>query len=173
MDRKHLSESDKNETGRYRLVDRFVEISQYEFEKALKKFRPQRIRPTGVFEAVYKIFLQNGLSIWVYSTIRRDTGVSREKGSDAIRVVMMYRDSRIIDTAPKTLRTINWDEILISKIEDMIDISTDYLDPSGHPLLKKKKKDGKGIFYGCALYPDCKYIYKGEKPLSKLYEHQT
>jgi hypothetical protein len=173
VDRKHLSEPDYTETGRYRLVDKFVEISQYEFEKALKKFKPQRIRPTGVFEAVYKIFLQNGLSIWIYSTIRRDTGVSREKGSDAIRTVMMYRDNRIIQTAPKTLRTSNWDEILIRKIEDMIDMSTDYLDPNGHPLLKKKKKEGKGIFYGCALYPECKYIYKGEKPLSELYGEQT
>ncbi len=151
------------------LVDRYVDISQYDFEKALKKFNPRLVKPEGVFEAVYKIPLENGLSIWVYSTIDTQTGVSREKGSDAIRTILMFDDRKIVEAAPKTLRTTNWDDNLIEKIESLIEMTTDYLDPSGHPLIKKKKKDGKGSFYGCALYPECKYIYKGEKPLGDLF----
>jgi len=151
------------------LVDRYVEITQYDFEKALKKYKPILIRPPGVFEAVYKISFLNKMSIWVYSTIDKNTGISREKGSDAIRVVLMYDDRKIVETAPKTLRTTNWDDNVRAKMDELIEMITDYVDPSGHPLIKKPKKDGKGSFYGCALYPECKYIYKGEKPLDQLY----
>ncbi len=152
------------------MVDRYVDISQREFEDALKKYHPKLIKPKGVFEAVYKISFPNDLSIWIYSTIDIRSGVSRERGRDAIRAVLMYSDSKIITTTSKTLRIEGWKKNLTDKIEEIKAEITEYRDPHGHPLLKKKKKDGKGIFYGCALYPECKYIYKGEKPLSKLYQ---
>ncbi|MFW9910063.1 MAG: hypothetical protein ACFFEF_16020 [Candidatus Thorarchaeota archaeon] len=152
------------------MVERHVDITQDEFERVLAKYKPKRIKPKGVFEAVYKIPLPNGLSIWIYSTINIHTGVSREKGADAIKTVLMYNDTKIIQTTSKTLRVESWKENLTAKLDGLISIVTEYRDPQGHPLLKKKKKEGKGIFYGCALYPECKYLYKGEKPLSQLYE---
>ncbi|MDF1539862.1 MAG: hypothetical protein P1Q69_13260 [Candidatus Thorarchaeota archaeon] len=152
------------------MVDRYVDISQDDFEKAIEKFSPKLVKPKGVFEAVYKLPLPNDLSIWIYSTIDIHSGVSREKGSDAIKAALMYQDTRIIKVTSKTPRVEKWSDNLREKIEELKALVTEYRDPQGHPLLKKKKKDGKGIFYGCALYPECKYIYKGERPLSKLHE---
>lgn len=152
------------------MVDRYVDITQEDFERTIKKYSPVRVKPKGVYEAVYKLPLANELSIWIYSTIDIHSGVSREKGSDAIKTVLMFKDAKIIKVAPKTLRVEKWSDNLREKIDELRTMVTEYRDPQGHPLLKKKKKDGKGIFYGCALYPECKYIYKGEKPLSKLHE---
>ncbi|MBD3408227.1 MAG: hypothetical protein GF411_19045 [Candidatus Lokiarchaeota archaeon] len=151
------------------MVDTYVDITQREFEKALDKYEWKRIEPWGVEEAVYRIEAGHGFSVWIYSTISTDTGVSREKGTDAIRALLKYKGEKIVANAPKTLRTKNWKKNLYAKIDELMEMVTEYKDPDGHPMVKRKRKDGKGIFYGCALYPKCKYIYKGEKPLDKLY----
>jgi len=124
-------------------------------------------------EIIYRIALQNDLSVWIYSTIDPKSGFSREYGSDAIRTVMMYKNSKAVMRESKTLRTANWEKNLNQKIKSLSERATEYKCPWGHALVKRKGKKGKGSFYGCAMFPDCKYVYKGEKRLSEVYDPKS
>lgn len=121
-------------------------------------------------EIVYRIPLQNDFSVWIYSTVNPKSGFSKEYGTDAIRTVLMYRNTKAVMKESKTLRTENWEKNLLAKIDDLKKRTTEYKCPWGHALVKRRGKDGKGSFYGCAMFPECKYIYKGEKRMSEIYD---
>jgi len=151
----------------------YVRINQEEFDNLIAKFNAEQISPRGTSEVVYRIILGNELSIWIYSTIRRKTGVSRPSGSDAIRTIMLYQEKQGVMKESKTLRTINWKKNLEKKIRSLQKRATPYQCPWGHALVKRKRKSGKGLFIGCAAYPKCKYIYKREKPLPEIYDPEN
>ncbi|MHA2494708.1 MAG: hypothetical protein ACXAEI_04405 [Candidatus Hodarchaeales archaeon] len=149
-----------------------VKIHQKEFEELMKQFDATTLKPKGTSEIIYRVPISfaKELSIWVYSTIYRKTRVSRELGADAIRIVMFYQDKKAVMREPKTLRKGKWKENITRKIENLKNRATEYRCPEGHPLVVRERKvDGKP-FHGCAAFPQCKYIYQGEKPLSKVYE---
>ena len=121
-------------------------------------------------EIIYRIPLKNDFAIWVYSTINPMSGMSRERGEDAIRMVLMYKNIHAVMKESKTLRTSNWKKNLESKIKELTEKTTEHRCPWGHPLVKRLGKGGKGSFYGCAMFPDCRYTYKGEKKISEVYD---
>lgn len=141
-----------------------VQIRRKEFDELMKRVNGQTIKPKGTAEIVYRIPIQKtkDLSIWVYSTIPHKTGVSRKLGSDAIRIMVFYEDRKIVMRETKTLRKGKWKENVERKIRGLMERTSDIRCPQGHPLVQRtRKKDGKP-FYGCALFPQCKYIYQGE-----------
>ncbi|UCE11902.1 MAG: topoisomerase DNA-binding C4 zinc finger domain-containing protein [Candidatus Thorarchaeota archaeon] len=121
-------------------------------------------------EIIHRIPLQNDFSIWVYSTVSPKTGYSRERGADAIRTVLMYKNRKAVMRESKTLRTTTWEKNLRQKIEDLTNRTTEYKCPWGHGLVRRPGKKGKGSFYGCSMFPECRYTYKGEKRLSEVYD---
>ena len=149
---------------------KFAIITREAFDEFMKKYKAKTSIRSVEGEIVYRIPLQNDLAIWVYSTINPISGESREKGEDAIRTVLMYKNSKAVMKESKTLRTKNWAKNLQDKIDDLQERTTEHRCPWGHPLVKRKCRGGKGSFYGCAIFPDCKYIYKGEKRLSDVYD---
>ena len=152
------------------MTRKYTVITREEFEEFMKPYKAKTSIRSAEGEIIYRIPLYHDLAVWVYSTISPKTGESREKGEDAIRTVLMYKNSKAVMKESKTLRTTNWAKNLQDKIEDLTKRATEYRCPWGHPLVKRKGKGGKGSFYGCAAFPDCKYVYKGEKRLSEVYD---
>ncbi|MFW9908976.1 MAG: topoisomerase DNA-binding C4 zinc finger domain-containing protein [Candidatus Thorarchaeota archaeon] len=149
---------------------KYVDISREEFEEVMEPYKAKTSIRSVEGEIIYRIPLKNDLSIWVYSTINPMSGMSRERGADAIRMVLMYKNSKAVMKETKTLRTSNWAKNLQDKIKDMTEKATEFRCPWGHPLVKRTGKGGKGSFYGCANFPDCSYTYKGETRLSDIYD---
>jgi hypothetical protein len=148
----------------------YVDISREEFEQVMERYRAKTSIRSVEGEIIYRIPLKNDLSIWVYSTINPKSGMSRERGADAIRMVLMYKNTKAVMKESKTLRTSNWAKNLEDKIKDLTEKTTEYRCPWGHPLIKRSGRGGKGSFYGCANFPDCTYVYKGEKRLLDVYD---
>ncbi|MHA2248300.1 MAG: hypothetical protein ACXADY_25345 [Candidatus Hodarchaeales archaeon] len=151
----------------------YVRIYRAEFDKFMTKFNAEQITPRGTSEIVYRIILGNELSIWIYSSIRRKSGVSRPAGKDAIRTIMLYQENHGVMKESKTLRTSNWEKNLEKKIRSLQKRATTYQCPWGHPLVKRKRKSGRGLFTSCAVYPKCKYIYSREKPIVEIYDPEN
>lgn len=150
-----------------------MDISREEFEEIMGPYNAKTSIRSVEGEIVYRIPLHNDLSIWVYSTINPKSGMSRERGADAIRMVLMYKNSKAVMKETKTLRTSNWATNLRKKIKSLTERTTEYRCPWGHPLIKRTGKVGKGSFYGCANFPDCSYVYKGEKRLADIYDPEN
>ena len=148
----------------------YVRIYSEEFDKYMTKFNAEQISPRGTSEIVYRILLGNELSIWIYSSIRRKSGVSRPAGKDAIRTIMLYQEKHGVMKESKTLRTSNWEKNLEKKIQSLRKRATLYQCPWGHPLVKRKRKNSRSLFTSCGYYPKCKYIYKREKPIDEIYD---
>ncbi|KXH76203.1 MAG: hypothetical protein AM326_03195 [Candidatus Thorarchaeota archaeon SMTZ-45] len=148
----------------------YVQISRDEFERTMAPFKAKTSIRSVEGEIIYRIPLPNDLSVWIYSTVNPKLGFSREYGADAIRTVLMYKNTHAVMKESKTLRTASWEKNLLQKIKNLSERATDYKCPWGHALVKRRGKKGKGSFYGCAMFPDCKYVYKGEKRLSDVYD---
>ncbi|MBY8998777.1 MAG: topoisomerase DNA-binding C4 zinc finger domain-containing protein [Candidatus Thorarchaeota archaeon] len=130
----------------------------------MSEFRAKEYIKSEEGEIVYRIPLQNDLWIWVYSTVTPKTGVSRNRGEDAIRTVLMYHNWKAVMKVSKTLRTENWKENLREKIKELSERVTDQICPDGHPLVRRTARTG-GHFLGCSMFPDCDYIQrKSAKP---------
>lgn len=152
------------------MVKKYADISREEFEEVMNSYKAKTSIRSVEGEIIYRIPLKNDFSIWVYSTINPISGMSKERGEDAIRMVLMYKNTKAVMKESKTLRTTNWKKNLESKIKDLTERATEYRCPWGHGLVKRPGKGGKGSFYGCAMFPDCKYTYKGEKRLADVYD---
>ena len=142
---------------------RYVEITKKQFDDVMIKYNARAFIPPKTGEWVYEVPVNRDLSIWIYSTLKARGGVSRGSGTDAIRTVLMYQKTRMIMSETKTLRTKNWALNLEKRIEALLQRTTKHTCPDGHPVVRRRGKGGKGWFYGCALYPDCKYIYQKDK----------
>jgi len=151
----------------------YVRINHAEFDKFMTKFNAGQISPRGTSEIVYRILLGNELSIWIYSSIRQKSSVSRPAGRDAIRTIMLYQENHGVMKESKTLRTSNWEKNLEKKIRSLQKRAIHHKCPWGHPLVRRKGKRSRSSFIACAAYPKCKYIYKKEKPLSKIYDPEN
>jgi hypothetical protein len=141
------------------MTGRFMEITRHEFSKLMSEYKAKEYIRSDDREIVYRIPLHNDLWIWIYSTVTPKTGVSRSRGEDAIRTVLMYQNRKAVMRSSKTLRTKTWKENLRKKIKDLTERVTDEKCPEGHPLVKRTAKKG-GFFLGCSMFPDCDYTKK-------------
>ncbi len=141
------------------MTGRYVEITREEFSKLMREYKAREYIKSEEGEIIYRIPLKNDLWIWVYSTVPPRTGVSRSRGEDAIRTVLMYRNRKAVMKSSKTLRTKMWKENLRKKIQELSERVTDKVCPDGHPLVMRSAKGG-GSFVGCSMFPDCDYVMR-------------
>lgn len=114
-----------------------------------------------IFEYVYEsadiIPQEDDVVLRCFSTISKNTDVAREKGSDAIRLVIYDKRTRTnMGGRKKTLRIKTYCKNLTEKIESISNETMDYVvtcDECGDFMVIR---DGKyGEFMGCRSYPDC------------------
>lgn len=161
----NFTEDDSQNSGSRKYTD----ISKAEFEHFLDSLHEEVGRfveiETGDFERVYELkddLTDNGLSLRIYSTIDKRTEDNRDKGTDAIRTVIVSRtedgDDIVVGGRTKTLRIETWEKNLKKKIVDIYRETQDYIEPcpedycSGY-LVEREGKYGE--FLGCTKYPSC------------------
>jgi hypothetical protein len=140
----------------------YKRINKEEFEECLAgtelDFHEVNYDWTG--ELVYEAYSKNEtFTIRVFSSLNKHSGQARDKGSDAIRVVLLHTESdrplmknkRVhrIDTFCKNLRQ------RISKIVGNKQQLTYCPRCDGVMVIRENKSNG-NKFYGCSNYPECK-----------------
>ena len=119
-----------------------------------------------IFEYVYEsadiIPQEDDVVLRCFSTISKNTDVAREKGSDAIRLVIYDKRTRTnMGGRTKTLRIKTYCKNLTEKIESISNETMDYVvkcDECGDFMVIR---DGKyGEFLGCRDYPDCQNTHE-------------
>lgn len=98
------------------------------------------------------------VGLMCYTTVHEETGVAREKGADAIRLVAVTPDGKPVAGERKTLRIKTWRKNLNKKIDSMIEQGKELVKicPQCDSLLERREGEY-GEFYGCRNYPDCDY----------------
>ena len=150
---------------------RYVRIEKEEFEDFLHE-RPERwglVNWSKAKELVYRTAQfapeDEDLSLYCYSTIDERTNRSRDKGSDAIRLVAVYKEQvHLRFGEKKTLRIQTWRKNLSKKIDSMIErgaAGIRFCDECGNVMVKREGKYGD--FFGCNSYPSCDYTEQMEE----------
>lgn len=110
-----------------------------------------------VYERVYCKEVQRGDSIYkvlIYTSIDKSTDKSRTVGSDAIRLVVLNNNDKVIANEKRVNRSENWQYRLNQRIDNWSD-GIEWCIQCGNPLVEKTGKYGK--FKGCSTYPLCGY----------------
>jgi len=99
------------------------------------------------------------LSLRIYTSITGE--VSRNKGEDAIRVVLAWKDEkdptrtpRIVGKSKRVHRMENWRKHLTSRLEQWESLAPPPCPSCQSPMVERKGKNSR--FYGCICYPHCK-----------------
>lgn len=140
---------------------RYTRITRDEFEEALDEteynFKEVDYNWTG--ELVYEAYSESKTyTLRVYSSLDKRTGQARDKGSDAIRTVVLHTDSgRPVLKEKRTNRIKTWKSNLKKKIRSLSERSSEVeiCRKCKSPMVIRENKDG-DKFYGCSSYPDCK-----------------
>jgi hypothetical protein len=139
------------------------------------KFQPMRVE--GALEFAYHRIVTNGpfpskrFDIQVYSTVDLRTGMTRDTGKDAIRV--MLRDIELNRTVLewKVLRTQGAFRMTRQRCQEAWGY---VMNPSHHcpdcGALLTARKGKRGDFLGCTNYPNCRFTRPITAPLA-LREH--
>ena len=135
-------------------------------------------QPVKTWEMVYgkRVYMQGSprqLTLRIYTTIDPETGIAREKGSDAIRVALFWREiltdssgnesaapSKLIGGDTKCLRVESWASNLGGRLEHWPDLIGPECPRCERPMVQR---DGKhGAFWGCTGWrkdgPSCNMI---------------
>jgi hypothetical protein len=139
----------------------YVEISKEEFEKALEPYKAQEETHYSHTEFEYRIEVRQYVFIRVYSSISVMTGWARSLGKDAIRLMLMNEQQLgkewPIMKEKRTHRTNGWQARMLEKIEELkTEGMIVRLCPNDHSALKLRQGPY-GEFYGCPMYPNCRY----------------
>jgi len=149
--------SEENSGSKYTSItkeefDEFINSLPYDFEEKRSPNAKEYIYSLkGVVDGRQDITLQ------VMSTVHVDSNVSRAKGKDAIRTVLMKTSTRKpVGGRTKTLRIPTWRKNLRKKIESLVEETSKYYTDCPECDGFLVKRTGKhGEFLGCTNYPQC------------------
>jgi len=139
----------------------YTGINKQEFEQALAEtsleFKEVNYDWSG--ELIYEATSDDEVfTLRVYSSLDKRTGEAREKGSDAIRTVVLHTETgRPVLKEKRTNRIKTWKKNLKKKIENITRRHTDVemCSKCGEPMVIRTSQDDKE-FLGCSAYPECK-----------------
>lgn len=141
----------------------YVNVTQDEMGPFLTlRHKFQRMEIEGTTELVYgRVFDHEGvkISLRVYTGINPD-GNSREKGADAIRLVLFVRDSegvpKIVGLMKRVHRVKGWRKNLEQRLNSWQDMLGPVCPKCGAMMvLRSQRKNKKSKFWGCMNYPTC------------------
>jgi hypothetical protein len=120
--------------------------------------KTEKLKVVQEYCYVLEIDSEKGTCLKIYSSIRKDTDVSRDVDTDAIRIVAANLDSGkpIRPQYPIVKRIPNWRNNLRIRISEIMqDLGTDMRCAKGHLLFLKKRPDATRYLL-CSKYPECK-----------------
>lgn len=111
-------------------------------------------------ELVYEAESKNGKFILrVYSSLDKRTGEARDKGSDAIRLVVLEKDTeRPVLKEKRTNRIQTWCKNLGKKIENIKNRKDEVrvCNKCNSVMVIRENNESGDRFWGCTGYPECK-----------------
>lgn len=111
----------------------------------------------GVYEEVYGWRVKENITLRIYTSISH--GISREKGKDAIRCILFFKDHTgkitLCGSEKKVLRVKGWKKNLAQRIENWQEFLGPTCPACQSPMVKRKNNKSKSFFYGCCMYPVC------------------
>ena len=139
----------------------FTDITKEEFEEALAEtqydFKEVNYDWSG--EAIYEEQSPQGkFTLRVYSSIDKRTEELRDKGSDAIRTVVLHTETdKPVLKEKRTNRIKTWKKNLQKKIDSLTSKSDELniCDECGSVMVIRENKVTGNQFLGCTGYPDC------------------
>ena len=141
-----------------------VKITQSQFESFLKNEAPEAwftVDETGAGELVYESvgvrIKHPTVTLRIYSTVDKQSRISRPKGDDAIRLVLWdTKTENVVGGEKKTLRIDTWRKNLRSKITNLLDQWDGFIAECPKCGSVMTRRDGEyGEFFGCVRYPEC------------------
>jgi len=140
----------------------YTKFNKQDFENCLDKtdenFR--EVEHGWTEELVYESRSDDGRFIMrVYSSLDKRTGRARDKGTDAIRLVVLDDETeRPVLKEKRTNRIQTWCKNLRSKIENIGNRRDElvFCSRCDSVMVIRKNKSSGNEFYGCSSYPDCK-----------------
>lgn len=154
----------------------YVKIAEDDFDDVMNSQRVQfeKRDPDWTKEYIYERDFRdsngNEFVLRVYSSIDTRDGEARDKGTDAIRAVVLFRQEKYPEyewkplfSQKRTHRTPGWDRRLGEKIETLLDSmpEIEYCNDCSGVMVVREGEYGK--FYGCASYPDCRHTRPYDK----------
>lgn len=133
----------------------FHEISAKDFTEAMGKIGFALISLPNVFELVFeRRFEETRFSIRVYSSVSAHSGMTREKGSDAIRVMIHDYDLDVDAPISVVKRTQNALTNLVVRCREAFVWKNAHKCKCGAIMAVRDGKRGK--FLGCSAFPKTK-----------------
>jgi len=142
-----------------RTFDRFTEE---QFKSVLEEtdYNFKKVDHNWTGEIVYETKSENGKFIMrIFSSLDKHTGKARDKGSDAIRTVVVDKETgRPVLGEKRTNRIKTWPKNLKQKIQNVSDRYGDIqmCNRCGSVMVIRENSENSDKFYGCSNYPDCK-----------------
>jgi hypothetical protein len=135
---------------------RYVVIKEAEMRTFLEGKGFSEIKLPDTKEIVFGKIMATNVCLRVYTTI--ESGVSRAKGEDAIRFVLVTKNAtgvvKVIGSTKKVLRTRNWKANMSARIDSWNELIGPKCHKCGNWMVERS--GAKGSFWGCVSYPDCK-----------------
>lgn len=155
-----LTGDDKSESSSKR---KYVQPTKEEFEACIDQTQGEWVIDPDApgAEYVYEnhdIFPEHlGIVLRTYSTIDERTDKARDKGEDAIRLLIYNRNvHRPMGGRKKTLRIESWCKNFKEKVHSLFEESKEYVQRCEECDGWMVVRDGQyGEFLGCSNYPDC------------------
>ncbi len=150
----------------------FVTFSKQDFDEFMSKHYPNSsLSPFSPEVSEYIYLIPTNIPhiiVKVFSSIDTRTNISREYGSDALRVVLYNNKiNRPISSPHKShiKRMKNWRLYLksaITELKNKVEFYNRTCPKCGNPLVHRISK--RGDFFGCSSYPQCIYTEPFDKP---------
>ncbi len=137
-------------------MERFVYIRRVDFERFIYQYGECIYVKVGG-EMCYDMFIDRGrdIRLRIYSSVDKNTGMSRPKGEDCIKLVLMRGDYFYWTTMRKVYRVEGWRGQLGSLIQRYFGLWTKLICRRCGRMLVERVS-GYGKFYSCEGYPLCK-----------------
>ncbi len=148
------------------MAARFVSVVAADLEGVMRDCGFSEVSLPGTFERVFERAVVDdgnavGVVVRVYTTLPRGAGVVRERGADAIRVVLVDRKSgRAVWSATRTHRTQGWRERMVERMREAwrAVAGLPRCPECGRAMVERKSARTGRPFLGCAGYPECRGV---------------
>lgn len=154
------SDSDTDEKGGNKKKSQMFTLEEFEEVLAETSYEWEAKEYDWTKEWVYETESEGGRFIMrIYSSVDQRTDESREKDSDAIRLVVLESETeRPVMKEKRTNRIKTWPKNLKKKIRNISSRKdeVDFCDNCGSIMVIRTNKQDGNKFLGCTSYPSCK-----------------